>query len=223
MAHSPRIPRLFDVGFLPNDCPCVLMELLGSSLAERLDSTRGVTLSGPQCSAVQLQIGLQLAQTLAYLHARGVVHRDVRPENILFARGVREPALECAVDTFLIDFGLAKTSGRDDLLPISTGDEDILGTDEYMAPEQWESAKKVTGAADVYSLGIVLYRLASGRLPFTDPRRQVLLYKHLVTLPDPLPGRVPRALARLIHAMLAKRSADRPSATECANILKSMD
>jgi serine/threonine protein kinase len=165
---------------------------------------------------------MQVASTLAHIHAQGVVHRDVRPDNILFGRDQGELSGEPSVDTFLIDFGLAKATRPDDLLPISTGDEDILGTDEYMAPEQWESAKRVTGAADVYSLGVVLYRLASGRLPFTDPRRQVLMYQHLVTLPDPLPKSVPRAVAALIQAMLAKRCEDRPSAAACADLLRTL-
>jgi serine/threonine-protein kinase len=88
-----------------------------------------------------------------------------------------------------------------------------------MAPEQWECAKRVTGAADVYSLGIVLYLLASGHPPFSDARRQVLMYEHLVASPPPLPTYVPRAASQVIRAMLAKRSADRPSAQECAERL----
>lgn len=215
------VPRLFAVGFLPNGCPGLLMELLGESLAAQLD-TAGPGASGEPSIALQLHVGSQVAAALASIHSRGIIHRDVRPDNILF--GLRpDPASAAALpDIFLIDFGLAKVQSREDLLPISTGDEDILGTDEYMAPEQWESAKRVTGAADVYSLGVVLYRLASGRLPFTDPRRQILMYQHLVTPPEPLPRRVPRPLARLIHAMLAKRSADRPGARECADILRSL-
>lgn len=218
------IPRLFEVGFLPNGCPCLLMELLGDSLAEKLDAPGWPPEGSAQSVAAQLRIGHQVAATLAQIHTRGVVHRDVRTDNILFgpdSSGSEER--EPAAATFLIDFGLAKTASQDGLLPISTGDEDILGTDEYMAPEQWESAKHVTGAADVYSLGVVLYRLASGRLPFTDPRRQVLMYQHLVIPPEPLPTYVPRPLARLILGMLAKRSKDRPHAAECADLLRSME
>ena len=209
------VPRLFDLGILPSGCPFLLMERLGSPLADELAAPGG------RASAGTAQVGAQLATTLGSIHARGVVHRDVRPDNILFAADPpRDASLPPAV--YLIDFGLAKAARTAELIPISTGDEDILGTDEYMAPEQWESAKRVTGAADVYALGVVLYRMASGRLPFCDTRRQVLMYQHLVNPPPTLPPSVPRRLARLILAMLAKPSGQRPSAAECADALRKM-
>jgi len=213
------IPRLLDMGILPTGSPGLLLELLGDSLAERMGAPAWPACGTTESIALLLQIGAGAASTLAGVHRLGVVHRDLRPDNILLKIHGSPLSVGCAVLPYLIDFGLAKTFRQEVFLPISTGDEDILGTDLYMAPEQWECAKRVTGAADVYSLGIVLYLLASGHPPFSDARRQVLMYEHLVASPPPLPTYVPRAVSQLIRAMLAKRSADRPSAQECAERL----
>jgi len=219
---APGIPRLFALGTLPNGCPALLLERLGHSLAERMQPPEGPAKGTQDGTELLLHVGVQVADALTRVHDLGVVHRDVRPDNILFAKHRSDGDPPHAHDTYLIDFGLAKVFRRDMYLPISTGDEDILGTDLYMAPEQWECAKYVTGAADIYSLGIVLYQMASGRVPFADERRQVLMYQHLVTPPGPLPIHVPRALSRLILSMLAKRSEDRPGAKECGDQLRAL-
>lgn len=213
------VPRPLAMGLLPDGCPYLLLEPLGSSLEELRVSPAWPDPGSTTCIATTLTLAAQILQTLARVHARGIVHRDVRPDNILLGELRREEPTRLLGEPHLIDFGLAKVSGSDELLPVSTGDEDFLGTDEYMAPEQWESAKSVTGAADVYALGVVLYLLVSGRLPFSSPRRQVLMYRHLMTPPDPLPHGVPRELSCLILSMLAKRPADRPTAYESAQQL----
>lgn len=213
---TPGIPKLLAMGMLPSGCPALLLERLGDSLAETVGPVSSPRYRSEHGIAFLLHVGSQVAQALANVHALGVVHRDLRPDNILFASLDQQAASPCFRDAYVIDFGLAKVFRPDVFLPVSTGDEDILGTDLYMAPEQWESAKHVTGAADVYSLGIVLYQLASGHPPFVDDRRQVLMYQHLVTVPAALPDELPPALSHLILSMLAKRPSDRPSAQECS-------
>lgn len=212
---TPGIPKLLTMGMLPSGCPALLLERLGDSLAEIVGPVSSPRYRNEHGIAFLLHVGSQVVQALAHVHALGVVHRDLRPDNILFASQAQKPATRFP-DAYLIDFGLAKVFRPDVFLPVSTGDEDVLGTDLYMAPEQWESAKHVTGAADVYSLGIVLYQLASGHPPFVDERRQVLMYQHLVTPPAALPDELPPEVSHLILSMLAKRPSDRPSAQECS-------
>ena len=213
---TPGIPKLLAMGMLPSGCPALLLERLGDSLAETVGPVSSPRYRSEHGIAFLLHVGSQVAQALAHVHALGVVHRDLRPDNILFASLVQQPAFPRFPDAYVIDFGLATVFRPDVFLPVSTGDEDVLGTDLYMAPEQWESAKHVTGAADVYSLGIVLYQLASGHPPFVDERRQVLMYQHLVTSPAALPDELPPELSHLLLSMLAKRPSDRPSAQECS-------
>ena len=213
---TPGIPKLLAMGMLPSGCPALLLERLGDSLAETVGPVSSPRYRSEHGIAFLLHVGSQVAQALAHVHALGVVHRDLRPDNILFASLAQQPAFPRFPDAYVIDFGLAKVFRPDVFLPVSTGDEDVLGTDLYMAPEQWESAKHVTGAADVYSLGIVLYQLASGHPPFVDERRQVLMYQHLVTSPAALPDELPPELSHLLLSMLAKRPSDRPSAQECS-------
>ena len=214
---TPGIPRLLAMGMLPSGCPALLLERLGDSLAETVGPVSSPRYESEHGIAFLLHVGSQVAQTLAHVHALGVVHRDLRPDNILFSSLAQQPACIRFPDAYVIDFGLAKVFRPDVYLPVSTGDEDVLGTDLYMAPEQWESARHVTGAADVYSLGIVLYQLANGHPPFVDERRQVLMYQHLVTPPAALPDALPPELSHLILSMLAKRPSDRPSAQECSH------
>lgn len=214
---TPGIPRLLAMGMLPSGCPALLLERLGDSLAETMGPVSSPRYRSEHGIAFLLHVGSQVAQALAHVHALGVVHRDLRPDNILFSSSDQQTAFPSFPDAYVIDFGLAKVFRPDVFLPVSTGDEDVLGTDLYMAPEQWESAKHVTGAADVYSLGIVLYQLASGHPPFVDERRQVLMYQHLVTPPAALPDALPPELSHLILSMLAKGPSDRPSAQECSH------
>lgn len=217
-----RIPKVLAMGILPSGCPALLLERLGDSLAEAIGPVTVPRETNERAIALLLHVGSQVAQALAQVHAKGVVHRDLRPDNILFASPQKQPAFTQFPDAYLIDFGLAKVFRSDVFLPVSTGDDDVLGTDLYMAPEQWESAKHVTGAADVYSLGIVLYQLACGHPPFLDERRPVLMYQHWVTAPAALPNTVPPSVSRLIYAMLAKRPSDRPSAQECSQLFAAL-
>ncbi len=127
---------------------------------------------GPMRERDLARIAIPLLDALDYSHARGIVHRDIKPENVILDAG-RQP--------FLMDFGIAKSAGS--LVKTQTGF--LLGTPAYVAPEQAQG-KPLDGRADLYALGVTLYRVASGRYPFEaqDPLQAVIL--RLTQPPRPL-------------------------------------
>ncbi|HEX9610480.1 MAG TPA: serine/threonine-protein kinase, partial [Gemmatimonadales bacterium] len=139
----------------------------------------------------------EVAWALAYAHAQGVVHRDVKPDNILLERG--------AGRALVLDFGIARLVQA----PGVSGAGELAGTPEYMSPEQ-ASGDAVDGRADLYSLGVVAFLALTGRLPFTAPTVPALLVQH-VTAPPPrleAPG-APRVLVGAVERCLAKDPAAR--------------
>jgi hypothetical protein len=167
----------------------------GGDLADRL--ARG----GPLPAAALRELGRQLGGALAAAHRAGVVHRDVKPQNVLVGP---DPA---ALDTRLVDFGLARTADLAGLTTRST----VLGTPEYMAPEVIADGY-ADPRSDVYSLGVVLFEAATGRLPFRASSPFQLLRKHLTETPPraasarpDLPPDIDEAIARA----LAKDPLDR--------------
>jgi len=122
-----------------------------------------------------VQIAREVAQGLAYAHGEDVVHRDVKPENILLEAG----------QAVIADFGLARAihaAALDDLSSAGLA----VGTPAYMSPEQASGGNLVDGRSDVYSLGCVLYEMLAGEPPFTGPSAQAIAAKHLQLLPPPL-------------------------------------
>ena len=207
------------MGMLPSGCPALLLERLGDSLAETVGPVSSPRYRSEHGIAFLLHVGSQVAQALANVHALGVVHRDLRPDNILFASLDQQAASPCFRDAYVIDFGLAKVFRPDVFLPVSTGDEDILGTDLYMAPEQCKSARAADDRSDVYSLGIILYEMLTADIPFDAETDAELLSMHMFQEPPSLSKRAPHinpGLAQLVHRMLRKEPAARPSAGEVA-------
>lgn len=139
----------------------------------------------------------ELAWALAYAHARGIVHRDLKPDNILIERDTGR--------AMLTDFGIAQVSDTVAL----TGEGRVMGTAHFMSPEQ-AAGETVDGRSDLYSLGVVAFYIASGRLPFDGSSAQAVLAKHL-TQPAPpcdAPG-IPLAVRQAIARCLAKLPDDR--------------
>jgi serine/threonine protein kinase len=171
----------------------LVMELVrGGSLRERI-------LAGPLSIADVVRVGLGVARGLAAAHAAGVIHRDIKPGNVLLTEdgGVK-----------VADFGLAKDAASVAQL---TRTREGMGTLAYLAPEQAQDAKRVDARADLYSLGATLFHATSGRLPFA-PGPNIL--DHIYDkVPEPLTALrpdCPPALARLVARLLAKDPDDRP-------------
>jgi serine/threonine protein kinase len=159
-----------------------------------------------------VRLGLRVARTLAYLHGEGIVHRDVKPANILVGDDG---------ETRLCDLGLARDL---DLPSEATASTDTLGTPRYMAPEQARGASEAGPRADLYSLGVTLFHAVAGRPPFPEESGIVALSRHLFDeVPDVRTFRseVPAPLARLIHRLTRKAPEERPrSAAEVAALLE---
>ncbi|MCU0619200.1 MAG: serine/threonine protein kinase, partial [Gemmatimonadaceae bacterium] len=168
----------------------------GESLRERL--RRGVV---PLREA--LAIVVDVAQGLAEAHRRGVVHRDVKPENILLSGG----------RAVVADFGIAKALADASVAEAGlTASGIAVGTPAYMAPEQAAGDPDVDARADVYALGCVAYELLCGKPPFEAPTPGQLLMAHVVQPPDPLVDRAPQvgaAVSSVVMRALAKTAAER--------------
>lgn len=185
--------------------PFVSMEYLkGVTLKQLLDDRGVLPLS------LVLRIGRQVAEGLEAAHAEGVVHRDIKPLNVLFDnRG----------DAKLMDFGLAAPVAAKG----TNEDGQVFGTPRYMAPEQVRG-ERVDPRTDLYALGIMLFELATGEAPFQAPGITDLLRQHLnAPIPDPRSheAELPPAFGSLVQRLMAKRIEDRPaSAGEVAESLK---
>jgi hypothetical protein len=141
----------------------------------------------------------EVAWALAYAHARGVIHRDVKPENIMIERGTNR--------ALVTDFGIA----RSERAPGLTSEGHVLGTAHYMSPEQIQGTA-LDGRSDLYALGVVGYYLLSGRLPFEGEAATAILVAHVTRAAPGLLSvapRVPRQLAAVIDQCLAKDPAQR--------------
>lgn len=143
---------------------------------------------------------------LAEAHGRGILHRDVKPENVLLAPS---PAGEVAR---LTDFGLAKVLDVDleGSMHLRTAQNIVLGTPEYMPPEQWQG-QLIDARADVYATGVMLYELLAGRLPFSGPTVFAIFSAHLTHPPPPFPSGLP-ALARALEPVVIRALAKSPAA-----------
>lgn len=159
------------------------------------------------------RIGAAIAEAVAAAHSAGVVHRDLKPGNIMLCStgpGVR-----------VLDFGISKVLDDAEVGALTQTGR-MMGTPAYMSPEQVRDSKTVGGASDVYSLGVVLFELLAGRLPFGEASLEGCCAAHLYeTAPDVrrwLPE-VPAELAELLRRCLAKQAAARPTAAELAAAL----
>jgi serine/threonine-protein kinase len=165
----------------------------GESLRDRLHRERQLPLADVR------RIGRAVAEALDFAHRHGVVHRDVKPENILLSDGHAR----------LADFGIAKAIEPDGALLTETGM--ALGTPAYMSPEQASGQKQIDGRADVYALGCVLYEMIAGEPPFTGPTAQAVISRALTERPRRLATVRPPAVAfqGVVSRAMATAPADR--------------
>jgi tetratricopeptide (TPR) repeat protein len=197
-AANPRLVRIFDIG-ISDPAVYLTMELVeGESLRERLAR-------GPLAIDEAVRLTLQILEGLQVLHSQGIVHRDVKPGNVL---------LDPGGDVKLADFGLAFQSGRDETR-VTVG-EGVLGTIAYVSPEQ-ALGEKVDPRSDLYSLGVVLYEMLTGELPHTGKSSLGAVLGRLRTrAPDvrELRPEVPSWLAAILEGLLEKNRLRRYPSTE---------
>lgn len=195
LAH-PHIIPIFSVDEAGPFIYIAMAYVPGETLAQR------VLYDGPYPPAAAARLLRELADALAYAHARGVVHRDVKPDNILLD--------SASGRAMLSDFGIAHVSPDGRPGSVSSGGA-MLGTAAFMSPEQ-ARGDRVDARSDLYALGVVGYYVLTGRLPFTGENDAVVLAHHCTTPPPPIAGSgppLPRRLVQVVERCLAKAPADR--------------
>jgi len=195
--HHGNIVDVTDFGLLSDGRPYMVMErLAGESLEARLD--RGGALE-PQ---VALAMAREICQALCAAHEGGVVHRDLKPSNVILLEGSTDDAPRLK----LVDFGAACLANA-----VSEEGDAIIGTPAYMSPEH-ARGEPTDGRSDLYALGIVLYEMLTGTVPFDGDDAQEILIKHL-SEPPPTPrapsGPLPQAITRIVARALRKSADER--------------
>jgi PAS domain S-box-containing protein len=202
LAHLPGVRPVYDIEGSESH-PVLLLEYIdGRSLAELIKE-------GSLDLSQKLQLGVQIATILGRIHEEGVMHRDISSSNILVSRD-GAPAETGGVT--IIDFGLATTTRAEGILrPIEV--ESMAGSAAYISPEQsGRTNRPIDYRTDLYSLGVTLYELLAGRLPFATDDPMEMIYSHLAH--DPLPlyeidNSIPQVLSQIILKLLAKDADDR--------------
>ena len=190
----------------PNIIPIYAVDEAGSYVFFAMAYVEGETLTervrrrGPLAPQDATRLLREVAWALAYAHAQGVIHRDVKPDNIILETGSGR--------ALVADFGIAaQVSGAS-----GVDGGDVIGTPEFMSPEQ-ALGEQVDAKSDLYALGVVGYFMLSGRLPFTGTKATEVLAKQVTELPQPLAtvsDGTPRRLAQTIDKCLSKEREDRP-------------
>jgi len=201
LIEHPGVVEIFEFSRLPDGTTYIVMEFLkGESLAKRLER-------GP-LGLDTLRISRQIASVLAAAHERGIIHRDLKPDNVIIVKDPETPGGERAK---VLDFGIAKIAEEHTM---KTQAGSVLGTPAYMAPEQCKSASLVSDKSDVYALGVMMYEMLSGHVPFTGSGIGDVMIAHLTQEPPPLRQAAPDVSAELaayVHRMLAKEAPERPT------------
>jgi serine/threonine protein kinase len=191
MLRSIHTARVVDVDTLPNGLPYMVLEYLeGRDLDAELKAT------GPLPVMEAVDVALQVADAMADAHEQGVVHRDLKPANLFVCRAGERRVMK------ILDFGISRNEQEDARI---TAADAYFGTPAYAAPEQLRDAATADARSDVWSLGIVLFELLTGRTPFEGTVPQVIA--RVMVDPIPWPGDLrpdlPKGLARVImHALL---------------------
>jgi eukaryotic-like serine/threonine-protein kinase len=196
----PGLLTVFDVGF-DGERPFLVMQLApGGTLRDRLDG-------GPLPPEVVARLGARLAEVLAYVHAAHIVHRDVKPSNVLFGTGD---------DCYLADFGIARALGAAHL----TDSAEFVGTAAYLSPEQVVD-RDPGPPTDIYALGLVLLECLSGRTEYSGTDVEMAIAR--LSRPPRVPDTWGREWHSVLSAMTATDPAARPDAVRCAKLLAAIE
>ncbi|MDP3151122.1 MAG: protein kinase [Archangium sp.] len=191
----PHIVDIIDSGRSDDGQFYFVMEFLdGKTLSAVIDQ-------GPVGLPLALELVTQIAQALDVAHRAGVVHRDLKPDNVIVLDRSGGPFVK------LVDFGIAKVVAATDQKLTSHGL--IMGTPQYMAPEQ-AAGLAVDARADVYALGLILFELLTGHPPLIGETPALIMSAHISTVAPPLPAAFPASLRTLVSRALAKSPAERP-------------
>ena len=191
----PNIVPIYSVDERDGLVYFVMAMIEGDNLAKRMHDR------GPMDVDEVRRILRDVADALAYAHARGVVHRDIKPDNIL---------LDSQGRPLVTDFGIARAISEGDARLTATGM--AIGTPAYMSPEQSAGEREVDGRTDLYSLGVVGYQMLTGELPFNASSTPAMLVKHISERPTPVSQRregIPPDLGRAVMLMLEKDPGNR--------------
>ncbi len=194
LLEHPAIVPVYDMGEDDGQPYIVMRYMSGGSLAEKLKK-------GPISLRECMEMYLRLAPALDTAHARGVIHRDVKPDNLLFDK---------YDNVYLSDFGLARLRETIGFTNISDGS--IMGTPAYMSPEQIQGDREIDGRSDIYSMGVVLYQMLCGSVPFYGTTAASVMMMHLI---NPIPQiydqnkTLPIAVQTVLDTAMAKNPNDR--------------
>src|SRR5207302_419946 len=199
LEHANIVP-IYKVGGFKNEVLYIVMRCVdGPSLRQLLEKERRLTIGDAA------RIARQVADALAYAHGRGIVHRDVKPDNIL---------IDSTGRVVVTDFGIAKAAEA--AASQLTTEGMVVGTPQYMSPEQ-ATGERTDGRSDIYSLGIVLYQMLAGEPPFDGESAQSILMKQTTATSVPMTRMrtdVSQALAAVLDRMLGKDPAERYQTAE---------
>jgi eukaryotic-like serine/threonine-protein kinase len=194
LLNHPNVVTVYDVG-REQDVQYIATEFIdGETLRQRLER-------GPMTILETVEVACAVANALNAAHEAWLVHRDVKPENI----GIRKDGV-----VKVLDFGVSALSGDADATDPIRRPHALVGTLHYLSPEQVRGEAIIDTRSDLYSLGVVLYEMLSGQVPFTGKDVVEVLAQIVEREPDPLPALVPETLRQLVMASLRKNMYERP-------------
>jgi eukaryotic-like serine/threonine-protein kinase len=200
--QNPHTVTIYDYG-RDNDIYFIAMEFVsGGALDKVLEA------EGPLAASRVLSLAQQICRSLRDAHGQGVIHRDLKPANVVLAKGEDGEEL-----IKVLDFGLAKRLNA--TIPEDTQRDVVPGSPKYMAPELIRQ-QPIDGRTDIYSLGVMMYQMLAGAVPFDHATAVDILYAHLHEAPEPLSQRnpnaqIPKELEQLVMRCLAKTPDQRPA------------